>query len=270
MSRPTAAAPQAGRWADDDALWRSPSLDARRRDLHADCVAQLDDRGWAVIDVIEPQRADDFTAARLATAVLRALGTPIRVFAGRPLWRALGVDIERPPNRSGGVGDQPLHLDFVNARHPPDLVALYCIRPDPHGGGANLVAPANAVRSLSAADRGVLRQRVFRDGEVRDLDHVGDDINPFAVDCPRERYPLRYTGKLLASTTDPIHQAALHRLSVVLDSATETIMLHSGQLLVIDQRRALHGRLPLGSDQASVPNEARRLVMHTFVRATDV
>jgi len=159
-----------------------------------------------------------------------------------------------------------VHLDFVNTTHPPDFVALYCLRADPRGGGASVVATVDAVHSLDADDLEVLRQPVFRDGSVYDLRHVGEDINPFAVWAPGSTHPLRWTGKLLQGTNDTRAHKALARLARALDNASVEVALRPGQMLVVSQRRAVHGRRALAPGQETLGVHERRLLMHAFGR----
>ena len=90
--------------------------------------------------LVAEEQADREDGHAAADAFAGRLATVIQVFANGPRWRLLGVDPDRPLDRSGGTGDQPPHMDFVNASLPPDYVFLYCARPDPLGGGASLVA----------------------------------------------------------------------------------------------------------------------------------
>lgn len=227
--------------------------------------AQLDLDGAAVVRMpwlVERSAAE---AASLVTALTSLLAEPIRVFVNQPgLWRYLGVDPARPLHSSGGTGSQGLHQDFVNASAPPDFVYLYCRQADPYGGGSSLLASTIGVADeLSPADRGVLQQRLFRDGRVVNLENIGIDINPFAV-LGDER--VRYSGKLLDSLDDAVALTALLRLQNRLARRTVEVLLEAGDLLIVDQRKALHGRMPLGSGQEKLPAGSRRLLMHGFGR----
>jgi hypothetical protein len=95
--------------------------------------------GFGIVDLGTPVNISISELADLATRLLAGIGQPLRIFATEPtLWREVGVDTSRPPNRSRGVGHLPLHIDFVNTEYPPELMALLCIRPDPNGGGQSL------------------------------------------------------------------------------------------------------------------------------------
>ncbi len=155
-------------------------------------------------------------------------------------------------------------MDFVNAELPPEFVSLYCYRPDPGGGGASVISPVNLIKRLPRDDLELLAQRAYRDGVVRDLSEVGNDINPFAVWDAGKAFPVRWTGKLLSTTDDPARRAALERMSGLLESAEVAARLEPGEMLVLDQRRVVHGRRALG--ERSDAHTAGRLLMHAFAR----
>lgn len=190
---------------------------------------------------------------------LEQLGQPIHVFKRFPFWKPIGVDLQRPAHRSCGTGLNTLHIDCVNAENPPDYVCFYCLRDDPAGGGATVVAEiAGCEDHLSDEAVAELREPVYRDGAVVDLDHVGVDINPFPV--LGDRY--RYTGRLY----HPKRRGVVE-LDRYLWSKAETIRLTPGMAVIVDQRTTLHGRLELGAEQWTVPEAERRLVLSAYGRA---
>lgn len=252
-------------WADEELLpWPKPDNSANA----AIDLAQrgLSSAGWAVVEIAAPDEAEDPRAARRASQVLGGLGTPIRIFAGQPTWRALRSDPQRPAGSSGGWGAQPTHMDFVNAQFPPELVCLYCYRDDPGGGGASVLSPVAVTERLSTDDLQALARHVYRDGVVRDLCHVGVDINPFAVWNPGERFTVRWSGKLVGSVTGPAEREALQRMSALLGEAEQELRLRPGEMLVIDQHRVVHGRRALGTLQDAAEAGTARLLMHAFGR----
>lgn len=218
-------------------------------------------------DIREQQNAEAFL-----NAVLRELGRPIRVFMTHPYWKPIGVDTSRPLDRSGGVGDQPLHMDFVNAEFPPDIIVLHCVRADPAGGGFSRYADFHAaVGQLSRQDREALSEPVFRDGRVTDLDELGMDVNPFRVlvdgDGHIPRY--RYTGNLLGTEVPVRHRRALRNLDAALTELEHKVRLEAGTTLFIDNRRTVHSRGRLGDNQDLIPTDRRRLLVQGFIRLED-
>jgi hypothetical protein len=243
-----------------------PEAHSIARDAHE----ALERSGYVVIRI--PWLAEDpaDVQASVVTCVCALTATPLRVFLRQPLWRPLRVDPSRPPHRSGGVGVNPLHMDFVNAAQPPDYVYLYCVRPDPLGGGRSTLARFSGIEGrLSPAAREVLSRPLFRYGQVADLAGVGADINPFAVLPSNGKFRFRYSTKLLDATRQAEALRGLRAVDRQLARTVTRVELKAGDLLVIDQHRALHGREALGVHQESLPAGERRLLMHGFGRSRD-
>jgi hypothetical protein len=210
---------------------------------------------------------DENNAASAVTVLLSCLGTPLRVFLAHPYWRRLSVDLNRPLASSGGIGDQPFHMDFVNAANPPDLVCLLSIRSDPLGGGASSIALFDRLEhELDLITREVLSYPLYRDGEVRNLNGVGHDVNPFPVFAPETRWAYRYTEKLIDSAPNDKARIALQAVSNILLSRGVSFTLSYGDLLILDQHRVVHGRQALGHGQHQVPENERRLLLQSFIR----
>ena len=212
---------------------------------------------------------DDFSepiAAAATTLLLASLGYPLTVFSRHPHWRRLGVDTSRPPEKSGGAGRSPFHMDFVNAENPPDLVCLLCLRPDPCGGGESLLADLAGVENLvSHAAVQSLRCRQFRDGRVVDLAGIGGDINPFPILDFTSRWKYRFTGNLLNSAPNAQASAAILELTSILNERAVSFILAHGDLLIIDQHRMAHGRGAIAGIPSAIADEKRRLLLHSFV-----
>jgi hypothetical protein len=238
-------------------------------DVLADCTREDVTNGFVTVRLHDLVRRPPEEAAGAATLIAGHFGKPLRVFGDSPHWREVGVDPERPPNRSRGTGLLPLHMDFVNAESPPDAICLLCIRPDPLGGGASIVARIEDCETLvSEPTLLALSAPIYRDGAVRGLEGVGSDTNPFPVFASGAKFKYRYTGHLLSSVSEPSAIAALEELAEILQARVQTMLLEPGDLLVVDQHRAVHGRMPLGPQQSQKQAQERRLMLLSFLRAT--
>lgn len=206
--------------------------------------------------------------AGIVTRLLSCFGTPIKVFDNEyGHWRKIDVDVNRPASKSRGIGNLPLHMDFVNAENPPDLVSLFCVRRDPAGGGNSLISRhIGFEKELSTRSIKLLKQKIFHDGKVINLSNIGKDINPFSVYCQTSRWRFRYTSNLLHLHLPVDVLQALNELEEFLSASTYQVELCENQMLLIDQHYALHGRESLGGNQAEIPTACRRLVHHSFVR----
>jgi hypothetical protein len=234
---------------------------ATRLQTEGFCVVRL---GGIVAHHPEP------IAAGAATLLASAFGAPFRIYQNNPShWRSLGADPNRPANRSEGVGLQLPHTDFCNAEQPPDTVCLLCLRPDPLGGGASLVARIAGVEDGLAPDAvAALSRPVYRDGHVVDLSGIGDDANPFAVISQAEnaRFRYRFVGHLLESAPEGEAREGIGALVEALSRRTFTIPLAAGDLLLVNQHLAVHGRAALGPEQDNLPVAARRKLLLSFLR----
>jgi Taurine catabolism dioxygenase TauD, TfdA family len=220
--------------------------------LHGFVIIEL----AALINLYSPA-----TAASATTLLLSSFGSPLRIFENIPYWRRIEVDLNRPPERSGGAGKSPLHMDFVNAENPPDIVCLLCLRPDPSGGGASLVSEISGIEDLlSTSDICSLMSSRFNDGKVDKLRGVGKDFNPFPVIAPDSFWKYRFTGNLIHAAPDSQALAALQKASNILDSRAVNFVLEQGELLVMNQHRVVHGRGALGKGQENISTNKRRLL----------
>lgn len=201
-----------------------------------------------------------------AQELMSAVAHLIRVFPAPDLWRPISVRTEKHPNRSEGVGESPLHIDFVNAYNPPDYVCLLCVRDDPLGGGATVLAPTDVWHTLADDQVELLRQAIFSDGQVVGLANVGDDVNPFRVIDDRAYWSFRYSGKLVAADPDPATVEALECVTRALQQARLTVVLEPGDAIVLDQHRWVHGKTALGDGQEKLDSANRRLLLQSFYR----
>lgn len=225
---------------------------------------ELEFSGCALLNLVDSE-----CAPVSLIQILGVIGIPIRVFKKFNFWRPIGVDLDKDPERSEGVGIGPFHLDFVNASEPPAFVCLYCEREDPLGGGATVISSiSDAIDLLSEEDRNYLRRPVFSDGKVEDLDNVGTDVNPFPVLAEDTAWPYRYTGSLRSlKLLRPGARRALNRLDEELRNGQIEFHIPAGSALVFSNSRYVHARQALGIAQASVSPAARRLLHQAFAKS---
>lgn len=204
------------------------------------------------------------------TALLTLVGTPLRVFDDWDLWKPIGTSTEVPPDRATGIGYNPLHIDVVNSTMPPAYACLLCVREDPKGGGNSLVANLqDAVAALDRRQIHHLTAPVYRDGSFYRLSGVGMELSPFPVLQwrPDGLWMVRFSAKMLPEMAPGLHQEAVRALERLLIARQEEFLLGRNQLLIVNQRLACHGRMPLGEGQSELPPSQRRLLRQVFVHA---
>lgn len=159
-------------------------------------------------------------------------------------------------------GNRPalrLHTDSAYSRFPHAAIALACAKNAADGWGDSVLAAiSDAVGDVSDAQIEELTTRPVtfvkhRDGRVEHkwtAPVLGDGA--YGITC---RLNLDH---LVGPDQAPSHHAAVTRLVELLDNATARIKLNPGDLLIIDNRRVLHGRTALAGER---PRILRRLKM---------
>ncbi|MDH6449645.1 hypothetical protein M2155_002053 [Streptomyces sp. SAI-119] len=208
---------------------------------------------------------------RLATGFVAEVAVPFSPFPRWPLWKDIGVKVDKDPGKSSGIGYNAFHMDLVNATRPPDYSTLLCVRPDPLGGGPSILSDAHAaVARLSENSRALLAETAYHYGTFFDLHGVGEEYKPFPIldgSDPGEGF-VRFTAKMLErSQLGQAHADAARELAEELVRGQVSFMLQPGDYLIVNQRRFLHGREALHSGQETVPVADRRLLLQLFLRA---
>ncbi|KUO00036.1 TauD/TfdA family dioxygenase [Streptomyces caeruleatus] len=215
--------------------------------------------------------ADDGRFLRLATAFAAEVAVPFSPFPRWPLWKDIGVKVDKDPGKSSGIGYNAFHMDLVNGTRPPDYTTLLCVRPDPLGGGRSILSDAHAaVARLSEDSRALLAESAYSYGTFFDLFDVGEEYKPFPIlddSNPSEEF-VRFTAKMLErSELGQAHAEAARELAEELVRGQVSFILQPGDYLIVNQRRFLHGREALHSRQETVPVSDRRLLLQLFLRA---
>ncbi|MEV6379035.1 TauD/TfdA family dioxygenase [Streptomyces sp. NPDC051773] len=215
----------------------------------------------------------------LGLSLLSSLGPVLSVYPGDGCWSDLAVSLAADPGRTHGVGENRLHVDLVDRDRLPRYIALYCVRADPLGGGASALADLwQAADAISDTDRMVLAEPVFSYFADQGVHGVGESLELFPVLPERldGSTPIRFTAKMsphlargeLIDAKDPqVIVAAFGRFVDAVFACRSTIRLRPGDLLVFDQHRYAHGRMPLGDGQDRYGADERRLLRQTYVGA---
>ncbi|OLR91887.1 TauD/TfdA family dioxygenase [Actinokineospora bangkokensis] len=158
------------------------------------------------------------------------------------------VPVRGAEARQENTGTVYLELHTENGFHPhkPDFITLLCLRPD-HGRASHTVVggAAEVLPELSAACTAALRRPEFR-LRVSSSFGAGADLRtePVAVlsgpvDSPEFLADFHTMEPLTGAAA-----AALDELKAALLRSLRGARLDAGDLLVIDNRTAVHGRTP--------------------------
>lgn len=200
-------------------------------------------------------------------ALTMGLGTPSAVGNGDGIIHEVKP---RPPGEQRDVSSTreefELHTDSTVLVEPHDLVCLACSHSDADAGGESLVLHVDAVvaaleESEGGAHLPALEQPVFPFPKNDPAAGVGIQEVPVLRPTPaghEVRYRADTLSKGIAARPDALsseHLRALAALDAVLAdrSRQASYLLRPGDVLIVDNRRALHGRTRIR------PGAARRL-----------
>jgi L-asparagine oxygenase len=202
-----------------------------------------------------PQRAE--AAANLTREAAAAMSVLVAClgeqygfrpeYGGRIVQHLLPVrGFETQQISVGSMVDLAMHTELAFSPLRPDYVALLCVREDHERVAGTTLGALHAMLPLvDAPTVELLRQPRFRtkvDVSFRLADHLAEDpwIDPIRiVDGPCLRVDFGETeGK------DAAARAALARLARVAARTQVVVRLKPGDLLIVDNHRAVHGRTP--------------------------
>ncbi|MFD7505407.1 TauD/TfdA family dioxygenase [Streptomyces sp. NPDC059850] len=226
-----------------------------------------------------PRDTDHHHNLELALGLLSVLGPILSVYPNDGCWSDLAVRTDVNPARTHGVGENRLHVDLVDRELSPRYIALYCVRNDPLNGGASALSDLwAAADDLTIADRDLLSRPDYSYWADKDVHGVGESLPHFPVLPKRidNGTPIRFTSKMqphlrqgqlvnAEQDTVPYIAQAFDRLVTAAYKHRTTVRLAPGQLLVFDQWRYAHGRMPLGPGQETLPAKQRRLLKQSYV-----
>ncbi len=216
--------------------------------LPAELRATLDASGAAVVGDV-PAESDE-----ALLALNSILGTPSAVGNGdgvihdvRP--RAVGKQRDLSTTRK----PFPLHTDSTAMARPHDYVCLACVSAPADGGGESMVIGLEEIEAgLSAQARATLAQPLFP-FPLNDPAH-GQGVRwaPVLDDGTiRYRSDVLELGELVSGTDmDEAARSSLEELDGVLADERRRLVraLRPGDVLFVDNRRALHGRTEITAE----------------------
>ncbi|MDH2426781.1 DUF4350 domain-containing protein [Sphaerisporangium sp. TRM90804] len=138
------------------------------------------------------------------------------------------------------------HTETAFHPHVPDYVLLYCLRPDHERVARTIGAGVRMVLSqLSLRDRGLLFEPLYRTG----IDYSFGSVNglqgngpllPVLSGDPYDPYLTFDLDLMTGLTADAL--AALRNLAAATRKVQRWVRLDAGDLLIVDNRKAVHAR----------------------------
>lgn len=172
---------------------------------------------------------------------------------------------ERTQSNAGSVN---LEMHIENAFHPhrPDFVALSCLRQDLDGeAGLRVASLRRAIGLLSAEQRRILAEPRFRTDPPPSFNGSGAVVVHGAVsgapEDPDAQVDFHATTPLDAGAA-----RALAALREALEAVCDTVYFAPGDLAIVDNRVALHGRTPFSPRYDGHDRWLHRVFVHADSR----
>lgn len=191
----------------------------------------------------------DLQSEFVLLTIARCLGQPIGYSPEHNGSLVQNIVPVRGTERSQISTSSRVELQFhtETAFHPyrPRYLLLLCLRSDPQAG--TLVASINdIVKRLSQSDLEVLRQERFRTAVDESFLHGAASglgmAQPILFGSESD-LTFIYDADLMVGT-DSEAQDVLERLAVAVRESSGCVVLEAGDLLVVDNNVAVHGRTP--------------------------
>ena len=235
-------------------------------------IEQYQDSGACILSLGSDFAASEETEIKRALLVaLSPFGLTFGAFHQRGLWQRLGVNKNAANLRAESTGEIPLHIDFDQARHPPDGVALFCVKTDPRGGGeSTLFNYEGFFKALTPEDARLLADIKYSYSTLYGANGIGDVYNPHPLIDMKGHTPsfLRYNGKAVDDLPDAA-RILFERLEGQFSDHAAEVSLKNGDMVISDQNKTLHGRRALGDydDTVDIPAEEDRLLYQIYLRS---
>lgn len=259
-----------------------PSLEALRaqagqseslRSIGLEVQRSLRENGFVLVKNVPCREDAELVAFLGLVAVPSALGN------GDTLFFDISPSSSDSADVSGTSAEFPLHTDSTFFSVPHDVLGLACVQNSVSGGESIIVRAADVadrVRAIGGADAvAALGEQVYPFYLRDPLFGHGIQLVPILV-ADGDEWSIRYRGDILAKLTErfELDEIHLHALSVLHQVVTEPescavqVRLDTDDLLLVDNRRALHARTALGPGERrlrrmkgySLKNSAWRII----------
>ena len=180
------------------------------------------------------------------------------------------TDIKAVRQTTHRTESERFHTDCADWPEPARIVSMVCVRPDPHGGGRSLVLDTAAIHQE-------VEERLGRDiVKLLERESVpwktakyrgGDVIWQPILGSPGIRW-RRYTIDAALSEDgveiSPDLAEILDPLGELIDRSDRSVdfLMAAGELLFVDNHRALHARTPLDGSYKS----SERLMLRSWIQ----
>ena len=236
----------------------------------SEAKAKYNEEGYAVIDLNGIGQVNEHELKVSLACLISGIGKPFGALKKMGFWGELSVKQDARSGRAHSIGDIPLHFDFDQASQPPDGLALFCVRADPFGGGANtIINYQDFLNTLSVNELELLKEIQLNYSVLYDVDGVGAEFNPHPLleSLQDGSFLFRYNERVNIERTAET-ASLFEKLDDFIKNNTSEVLLEKGSLLLVNQRKVVHGRRSLVSfeSQARPPQSEDRLLWQSYLR----
>ena len=151
---------------------------------------------------------------------------------------------ERKQSNASSLTKLQLHTEQHFHPHSPDYILLYCLRTTP-GVKTYFVSVSQLVQCLDEQNIKILFEPLYRTG----VDYIfgnndekpGNGAVKSVLYGSRSTPFIRYDRELMVGIT-PEAQKALDNVHKIFDEQQHDVLLSAGDVLIMDNRRVVHGR----------------------------
>lgn len=164
-----------------------------------------------------------------------------------------------------------MHTDGMHWPQPNDLTCIFCVKPDQNGGGASLVIDVDTIVELIASHEEM--RHVLRNVPVPFTTSLDDRVETHYHPIIDENNRLRWYLKNIEAAInwgdgvlDSAHLKVLRKFEDLLETTPSRFkfMLQPNDLLIINNRKSVHGRTDIHNPLASERTLVRtRLTLST-------
>ncbi|GAA1507900.1 TauD/TfdA family dioxygenase [Sphaerisporangium rubeum] len=212
---------------------------------------ELAARGWALLNdapFLPHGRPDPEGVLRIATG----FGRPSDRDGGREIWTIAPRTTRPGATFSMRAGGAAFHTDAQYHSRPEDVICLFVVRPADDGGDTMLLTERDVVTALRREPAGEtalerLAQPVWTWTPPDVFSKAAAAVPPMPV-LPGDG-TVRWRRDNLGPLRPPQAQAATVFESGLRHAPAVRLCHHPGDVIVIDNRRTLHGRTPFADPE---------------------
>ncbi|GAB3408136.1 Fe(II)-2OG oxygenase family protein [Flindersiella endophytica] len=213
--------------------------------LPPECLHELALQGWTVAHDL-PFLDNGQPDQQAVLEISRLFGEPSTRDGGKAVWPVRPVTSQADATFSVRDGEAALHTDSQYHDEPEDLICMFAVRPATDGGTSCVLPVEAAITSVLDHPNGpAILERLVQPGWSWQVPAVfGGNATSTPTRVLRGDGSIRWRADNLAATPGADGMRVAGQFAECLASAPDTAYVHlePGDLMVLDNRRVLHGR----------------------------